>query len=436
MKTSITYDAAIHFNTGFYAALMGGQKIEAAFNAGITAIREFEEQKRRNNPNDIFPSETDIPVLMTNNPDLSIADFSDSIVEAPERPKSHTFKTNYMERGFIGRRNIIRDILRRVNEHHPIISLKGPGGIGKSTLTSRVMADLLREGYDFIEFQERIEPSGVIDGLVKKAESAGERYKNIEEIITKTQELPEKVRLLVELYLSKEKIVVVFDNFEDNQNEKDKTYLNPEMRGFLKELKTNLQNRDSFLFFTTRYELPGLVTDPINVPEFTPFEIKKRFYYGEALSRLDEDSTKLIEETVAKNPRAIDLLNILLNKRLKTGTITADKAERYTSKFKELLKSGEHPEEKDFSPFILEDLLTCLTSEQLRFLKAVAIYRKPVEEVALKKQNIEIDEDTIEYMDSLSLGEEKFVDMLKQQGASQEQVDQLLPEIKKMSENE
>ncbi len=36
----------------------------------------------------------------------------------------------------------------------------------------------------------------------------------------------------------------------------------------------------------------------------------------------------------------------------------------------------------------------------------------------------------------VSLGEEKFVDMLIQNGMSQEQVDQLLPEIKKMSENE
>ncbi len=405
MKTTITHDAAIHFNTGFYTALMDGQKIEAAFTAGITAIKEFEEQKRRDNPLTVFASETDIPVLMSNNPDLSIADFSDSIVETPERPKSHTFKTNYMERGFIGRRNIIREILKRVKERQPVISLKGPGGIGKSTLTSRVMADLMREGYDFIEFQGRIEPSGIIDGLVKKAESAGEEYKNTEEIIAKTQELPEKVRLLVELYLSKEKIVIVFDNFEDNQNEKDKTYLNPEMRDFLKELKSNLQNRESFLFFTTRYELPGLATDPVNVPEFTAFETKKRFYYGEALSRLDEVSTKLIEDTVAKNPRAIDLLNILLNQRLKKVTITSDKVERYTGKLKEILESGKHPEDKDFSPFILEDLLTCLTQKQMNFLKAVAIYRKPVEEVALKKQNIKIEEDTTEYLDSLSLVE-------------------------------
>jgi tetratricopeptide (TPR) repeat protein len=405
MRTKITHDAAIHFNTGFYTGLIEGQKIKAAYDTGIAAIKEYEDQKRRNNPNDVFESETDIPVLLTSNPELSIADFSDTIVETPERPKSHTFKTNYMERGFIGRRDIIRKILKRVNERQTLISLKGPGGIGKSTLTSRVMADLIREGYDFIEFQGRIEPSGVIDSLVREAASTKEEYKHIDAIITKTQDLPEKVRLLVAHYLSKEKMVIIFDNFEDNQNEKDKTYHNPEMRDFLKALKTNLKNRETFLFFTTRYKLPGLAPDPINVPEFTPNEIKKRYYYGEALSRLDKNAVKQIENTVAKNPRAIDLLNILLNQRFKEGTITTNKVERSTGKLKEILKSGEHPDEKDFSPFILEDLLSCLTQAQLSFLKATAIYRKPVEEAALRKQNIEIDEDTIEYLDSLSLME-------------------------------
>jgi tetratricopeptide (TPR) repeat protein len=405
MRTIITHDAAIHFNTGFYTGLIEGQKIKAAFDTGIAAIKEYEDQRRRNNPNDVFKSETDIPVLLTGNRELSIADFSDTIVETPERPKSHTFKTHYMERGFIGRRDIIREILKRVNQRQTLISLKGPGGIGKSTLTSRVMADLMREGYDFIEFQGRIEPSGVIDSLLRKAVSAKEEYKHLEEIITKTQDLPEKVRLLVAYYLSKEKMVIIFDNFEDNQNEKDKTYLNPEMRDFLKALKTNLKNRDTFLFFTTRYELPGLAPDPINVPEFTPNEIKKRYYYGEALSRLDKNAEKQIENTVAKNPRAIDLLNILLNQRFKKGTITTNKVERSTGKLKEILKSGEHLEDRDFSPFILEDLLACLTQAQFNFLKAAAIYRKPVEEAALKKQNIEIDEDTIEYLDSLSLME-------------------------------
>jgi tetratricopeptide (TPR) repeat protein len=403
MRTIITDDTAFHFNTGFYKGLIKGQKIKDAYDTGIAAIKEYEDQKRRNNPNDVFKSETDIPVLLTGNPELSIADFSDTIVETPERPKSHTFKTNYMERGFIGRRDIIREILKRVNQRQTLISLKGPGGIGKSTLTSRVMADLMREGYGFIEFQGRIEPSGIIDSLLRKAGSAKEEYKHLETIIAETQKLPEKVRLLVAHYLSKEKMVIIFDNFEDNQNEKDKTYHNPQMRDLLKALKTNLKNRKTFLFFTTRYELPGLAPDPINVPEFTSYEIKKRYYYGEALSRLDKNAVKQIENTVAKNPRAIDLLNILLNKRFKEGIITTNKVERSTGKLKEILKSGEHPDEKDFSPFILEDLLACLTQDQKNFLKAAAIYRKPVEEAALRKQNIEIDEDTIEYLDSLSL---------------------------------
>ncbi len=403
MRTTITHFAAIEFNTGFYNALMKGKGIKDAFDAGIKSIEKFEEKKRLENPDLVFQSEIDIPVLVTDNDDLSIADFSDYKIKLPERPKSHTFKTNYMERGFIGRRKIIREVFRKVREGKPAISLKGPGGIGKSTLTSRVMADLLREGYDFIEFQGRIEPSGIIEGLVKKAAGSDEKYKNLEGIINNAGELGDKARALVGNYLSKEKIVMILDNFEDNQDQEKKDYINPEMRPFLKTLKHCLQNRESFIFFTTRYELPGVVTDPINVPEFTPSEISKRFYYGEALSRLDEKSAEIVEYTVAKNPRAIDILNILLKKRFKTGKITQDKIKIYTEKLKEHLRKGKHPEEIDFSPFILGDLLDLLSPEQLNFLKASAIYRKPVKEEAFQKQNIHVNDEIVEQLENLSL---------------------------------
>ncbi len=403
MKTKISHDAAIVFNLGFYSAIIEGKGIQDSFAAGKALVEKFEEKKRLENPDLVFQSEIDIPVLVTDNDDLSIADFSDYKIELPERPKSHTFKTNYMERGFLGRRNIIREVFRKIREGNPAISLKGPGGIGKSTLTSRVMADLLREGYDFIEFQGSIEPSGIIEGLVKKAAGSGEKYKNLEGIINNAGEPGDKVRALVENYLSKEKIVIIFDNFEDNQDQEKKDYINKEMCPFLKTLKHCLQNRESFIFFTTRYELPGVVTDPINVPEFTPSEISKRFYYGEALSRLDEKSAEIVEYTVAKNPRAIDILNILLKKRFKTGKITQDKIKIYTKKLKEYLRKGKHPEEIDFSPFILEDLLDLLSREQLKFLKAAAIYRKPVEETAFEKQNILVNDEIFEQLENLSL---------------------------------
>ncbi len=406
MKKTVSHDASIVFNTNLFNALLDGNNIQEAFEKGKSGIADLENDRRLKNPKLIFESEIDIPILYTNQPEITIDDFSKHEIISESRVHLRQFKTNTVTRGFIGRRKQIREILKRIQEKQTAIVLKGPSGIGKSTLTARILIDLLRDDYIYLEFQGKITPAEILEKLT--AESAKLHSLKIAEIKTAMDfitDIKEKLIYLYNSYFSQKKIVIVFDNFEDNQDLKNDNNINKELRAFIKKMQTLFSGSDSVIIFSTRYNLPGFEANTLNVPEYTPLEIQKKIYFSKSLKKLDEKSLKQINDTVARNPRSLDLMNSLIETKFQNVEIVnlTDIA-GLAVKLKEILRTGANPTDgDDFAPFILEKLLELLSQEQFDLLKVVSTYRRPVGFEAISFYALPVIESDLESLEKLSL---------------------------------
>ena len=235
MKTAISHLAAIDFNTAFLTALCEGETLKAAFEKGKDNIMKG-EAKRREEINDWpYLNEHEVPRALWRDGGkaLRVTDFSGQRIHAPGRPGSHDFLgARYLERGFIGRRGILRRIYRAVEDGAGAVVLKGPGGIGKSTLTTRAAAHLRRKGYDFMVVQGETSVERILEGLSKKAAAAG--IQGVETIYAANAGEKEKLAWFVEQYLKIYPVVIIFDNFESNQDEgKQGAFFSEGLRDFL-----------------------------------------------------------------------------------------------------------------------------------------------------------------------------------------------------------
>ncbi|MCP5106088.1 MAG: ATP-binding protein, partial [bacterium] len=237
-------------------------------------------------------NEYEIPQLLAKETNLTVDDFSDFRIEAPGRPESHHFLgARYLERGFIGRRQVLRDIFKRIENKQGAVVLKGPGGIGKSTLTTRTTANLGRKGYDFIVIQGETTIEQILEAISKKAAALG--VKDAEKVYAAKAEPKEKLAWYLDQFLLKQELVFILDNFEENQEkEKAGEFKRERLKKFLWYFRDSLKHQKTFLFFSTRYSLPGFDSPKFTgeIPEFSEVEFRKMLFNGDALKRLDEES--------------------------------------------------------------------------------------------------------------------------------------------------
>jgi tetratricopeptide (TPR) repeat protein len=68
---------------------------------------------------------------------------------------------------------VLRDIFKSIDNKQGAVVLKGTGGIGKSTLTTRTAANLGRKGYDFIVVRGETTIEQILETISKKAAAMG-----------------------------------------------------------------------------------------------------------------------------------------------------------------------------------------------------------------------------------------------------------------------
>ncbi len=218
MKKRVSHLAAIEFNVAFFTALCRKETVEQAFEKGKEAILFGEQQRIKDIPGWDAVNEYEIPQLLAKDKNITVDNFSDFRIEAPGRPESHHFLgARYLERGFIGRRQVLRDIFKSIDNKEGAVVLKGPGGIGKSTLTTRTAANLLRKGYEFIVVQGDTTIEQILDAICKKA--AALEVKDAKKVFEANAEPNEKLAWFLDQFLLKQKVVLILDNFEENQVE-------------------------------------------------------------------------------------------------------------------------------------------------------------------------------------------------------------------------
>ncbi len=404
MKQAISNDAAIEFNMGFFKALLEKETVKKALDAGKEAILKWEQQKMRENRERQFKEEHEIPELLTRDENLTVDNFSDFRIEAPGRPESHHFLgARYLERGFIGRRQVLRDIFKSIDNKEGAVVLKGPGGIGKSTLTTRTAANLLRKGYEFIVVQGDTTIEQILDAICKKA--AALEVKDAEKIYESNAEPNEKLAWYLDQFLLKQKVVLILDNFEENQvEEKGGEFKRERLKKFLWFFRDSLKHHETFLFFSTRYALPGFDSPDItrNIPEFSSVEFRKMLLNSKALKSLESKSVKTLMEEIGGNPRALDLLDRIAYKKYKQRDFTWEQLKDLIPKLQERIiqKRGRADA---FTPLFLDTLFSYLSKPQRHLLDVLSIYRNPVPEEAITAQDVVMEEEDRTKLEDLSL---------------------------------
>ena len=390
MDKAVSHVAAIEFNAAFFTALCQKKTITEAFALGKEAIFNGEQRRIKEISDWNYIKEYEIPQLLTKDKHLTAASFSDYRIEAPGRPQSHHFQgAKYLERGFIGRRRVLREIFHTIANKEGAVVLKGPGGIGKSTLTTRIAANLLRKGYDFIIIRGDASEAKILEAIANKAAEKG--VAGAKEVYAANAEPLQKLGWYVENYLGPGKVMVIFDNFEENQDEAQGDFGKGKetLKEFTWTFREYLKNKESFLFFSTRYMLPGFEGPDLtrDIPEFSVVEFRKMLWHGKALQRLDGKSIDTLKQEIGGNPRALELLDriayIKFNKRNFNWEQLAALIPGLRKRIIEAKSAGD-----DFTPLFLGKLIDYLTPAQRLIMEVLSIYRDPVMEQAVTAQGI------------------------------------------------
>ena len=386
MKKAVSHFAAVEFNVAFFKALCRNKTVKQAFEQGKEAILQGEQQRIRDMPGWEAVKEYEIPQLLARkkHEKLSRKDFSDHCIDMPGRPESHHFMgAKYLERGFIGRRGVLRDIYKSIENKQGAIVLKGPGGIGKSTLTTRAAANLRTKGYDFIVIRGETTIEQILEAISKKAAQSG--IKQAHDVYAAEADVIEKLGWFLDNFLLKHKLAIIFDNFEDNQDEEKGEFHRERLKKFLWFFRDALKNKETFLFFSTRYSLPGFPAPGFTkeIPEFSAVEFRKILGGSQALKRMDLKSFEKLKHEIGGNPRGIELLDKIAYEEFRQKDFSWTQLKELIPELHERIIRKAGPGD-DFTPLFLDKLFTYLTKPQGLLLDILSIYRGPVPEPAVK----------------------------------------------------
>ncbi|NIO88020.1 MAG: tetratricopeptide repeat protein [Candidatus Aminicenantes bacterium] len=281
--------------------------------------------------------------------------------------------------------------------------MKGPGGIGKSTLTTRTAANLGRKGYEFIVVQGDTTIEQILEAVSKKAALLG--VKDAENVYAADVGPNEKLAWYLDQFLLKQKVVIILDNFEENQDEaRAGEFKRERLKKFSEFFRDSLKHHDTFLMFSTRYTLPGFDSPDItiNIPEFRPVEFRKMLLNRKALKRLDSQSIKTLRQEIGGNPRALELLDRIAYEEFKQRDFTWEQLKDLLPEMRERIieKKGKGDE---FTPLFLERLLGYLSEAQRLLLDILAIYRNPVPVEAVTAHKVSMKREDRRKLGDLSL---------------------------------
>ena len=307
MQSTVSDSGASAFAEAFYAALAQGADLPAALRSGRAELAAKGE-----------PHEWAIPTLTASRDAGPLVAPRGSASPLPATAESirkdfDIAGVTYLEKGYVGRREVERRLLHAFDRGERVIAIHGLGGIGKSTLAARFLERREQEGTRLIiSYAGReLAPASFLEEIAKKV--GVERSSALS-----PDEAEEHFRADLQAALRKTVPTVLFlDNFEDNQD-KDGHLRKPDLGEALADL-VQLGGPGFHLLFTSR--LPVDLPDSIEVwncdlGELSPSGCRKlRFLDLEGLGSLSEDAWRQVMLHLGGHPKALELLGGYLRGR-------------------------------------------------------------------------------------------------------------------------
>lgn len=317
---SILDDVAMEFGDTFYAELSAGEDVDRAV---VQARRDARRLcAERVEEDGVIDASWTLPVLYTatTQPEL----FDPSQHEDSPKPSVEQNPLPGMTEGhadyFIGRRREQQRLLPDLRSGSlNTVFLTGLGGVGKSTLATRLARALQKDGFTPIAVPSTEDDPLTAGRLLDRcyeaflAEDVDDGYQRLrsEEIA-----LRDTLRLLVQL-LNQNRFTLVLDNFERNVDRETHEILNDNLAWFLPYLVENLTGSSRCLV-TSRYcpaalgdELPPVATERslTDFPESAFFKylldddtVRRRYRSGD----LPRDLLSRVYELLGSTPRFLE----------------------------------------------------------------------------------------------------------------------------------
>lgn len=301
----------------------------------------------------------------------------------------------------IGRTEIEHAIVEKVETGGAAVVLQGPPGMGKTTIIGRVVTELARKGYDTILIRGRTAAPLILKEISLKAKAEG--VKEAQEIFEADIPLKEKYDQLLENFLSYKKVLLILDDFEENQTRGGKI-LRQGLREFLGLLLDSLKGKDLAVsvLAASRYRAAGF--DPVKVPGLSP-EAFAAFLEGTgALKRSDGETRQAILDDIGGSPMALRLLDRIASKEFgsQRQRMSWPKLKESIPGLKRRIVQKETDEEA-LIRILLNKLLKYLDDKQIRLLQAVAIYGLPVGSAAIEGLDVDVADEDRTALTELSL---------------------------------
>lgn len=285
---------------------------------------------------------------------------------------------------FIGRKDTLKKIREAIEKKEAAIVLKGPAGVGKSFILNRVIGDLKKKKFDTLIFRGSTSAEMVLKQITQKAIEKG--IEEAKDIFASPVEYKEKLKKLQDNFIYKQKLLLAFEDFDENQTTEGKL-INDRLNELILFLKDELKDKHSLMIFCTREEIPKFTA--IEIQPFSWLEFLKLVDKTSVLKRLKEKSLKTFYFDMGGYPRAVELFDQIARHEFGDNAFEWKKLRDRVPHLKERLLHKDS-ETADFSYLLMETLMGYLNNNQQQLLNTLSIYRGWVPRQALDKQPLEV----------------------------------------------
>lgn len=309
MQSSVSDAGATEMAGAIYGAIARGGDVPMALRAGRAALRA-----------EGGLHEWAIPVLVQGgglSAPLVVAPTAQTAVETPFAAARASFDVagvSYLDHGYIGRRDFERRLRRAWVQGARFLVIHGLGGIGKSTMAARFLETRRNEGVRTVVLRPGPHDAGSL--LDEVAE--GLRVQRPTDV--EPPQVEEAFRGLIREELRSRRTIVLFDNFEDNQDPETGALVESggagpgQLASAICEL-AHLAGLGVCLLFTSRFafELPEEETTHatvcLDLGAFSRAEARKFRATMPGLGSLDEAAWQTLLGTIGGHPKALELMD-------------------------------------------------------------------------------------------------------------------------------
>ncbi len=331
MRFSVTDESAKTFTTTFYESLAQGKTLTHAIAQAREDLWQRLELQRKKQPDRTHLAEWFTPVVYFNQYIEALVNMK-AVYDFPQDfyPTSVIIKMEGVSKligsGFIGRKRYLNQ-LKRLFKDSKNVCLHGLGGMGKTTLAEAFANNYENHQFKVIDFRggTSINEAVIIEKLLnryKRTKPDEDLLEAVENDIKNPKKTPiDKLNILIKEYLNlkKNKVILLFDNFEDVQTTEDGEQQRAIGSGSLKDFLKYLCQRapgNYHILFTTRYKISDLEEEVVHIAldKMSYAEQYRMANYSEILRGIPMTERIDMIRRLDGHPRAYAFLEALFSK--------------------------------------------------------------------------------------------------------------------------